>query len=73
MADGAVSMHVNRVELLRVEHGRAIYKVILTCGCSFWEHRPADAERPAVGARVNCYAQHREGATTSDAVPGEES
>jgi hypothetical protein len=56
-AQGVVAVDVERVSE-NEQSGRVIYRVTLSCGCSYWEHRSASAIRPMIGTAASCWADH---------------
>jgi hypothetical protein len=56
-ARGVVAADVERVSEDK-QSGRVIYRITLSCGCSYWEHRSASATHPMVGTAASCWADH---------------
>ena len=56
---GAVAVQVLKVAVERHLPASTLYKIVLSCGCRWWQEC-ATSERPfAVGDSPSCYADHR--------------
>ena len=51
----AIEVQVAEVTPELTEGNVTMYKLRLSCGCVFWEHRPSSEPPPELGKPVNCY------------------
>jgi hypothetical protein len=64
---GAATPAAVAAEERQLEYAKRVtYKVTLTCGCKFWEHRHYAEPAPEMGRRAVCFAAHRMNGPSDD-------
>jgi hypothetical protein len=57
------------IQCQRLGTGRITYRLVLSCGCQFWEDHPVGMPPPAINEPAYCYRSHDKPAPTLSSRP----